>query len=47
MFLGIPREPYALSGAAGNMLVPTFEDAAIDIKPGMNDVVIKMHGIVD
>jgi uncharacterized protein (DUF2141 family) len=45
--LGVPREPYALSGAAGDMLVPTFEDAVLDIKPGLNDVMIRMRGIAD
>lgn len=45
--LGVPREPYALSGPAAEMLVPTFEDAALDIKPGPNSVVIQMRGIAD
>jgi uncharacterized protein (DUF2141 family) len=40
--LGVPREPYALSGAAGDMLVPTFEDAVIQIKPGANDVIVHL-----
>ena len=43
--LGVPREPYALSGAAGDMLVPTFEDAVIPIKAGPNDVIIQMRWI--
>ena len=29
--LKVPREPYALSGAAGERLVPTFKDAALPI----------------
>jgi uncharacterized protein (DUF2141 family) len=45
--LGVPREPYALSGAAGDMLVPTFEDAIVPIKAGPNDVIIQMRGIAD
>ena len=40
--LGVPREPYALSGAAGDKLVPTFKDAALEMKPGDNDVTIRM-----
>jgi uncharacterized protein (DUF2141 family) len=43
--LGVPREPYALSGAAGDMLVPTFEDAVVPIKAGPNDVIIQMRWI--
>jgi uncharacterized protein (DUF2141 family) len=45
--LGVPREPYALSGAAGDMLVPTFEDAVLEIRAGPNDVAIQMRGIAD
>ncbi len=40
--LGVPREPYALSGAAGDELVPTFKDAALEIKPGENDITIRL-----
>lgn len=40
--LGVPREPYALSAAAGDMLVPTFEDAKVAIAAGENDVIIRM-----
>jgi uncharacterized protein (DUF2141 family) len=39
---GMPREPYALSGEAGHMLVPTFKDAALPINPGENSVVIQL-----
>lgn len=45
--LGVPREPYALSAEAGDMLVPTFDDAKVAIAAGPNDVIIRMHGIVD
>jgi hypothetical protein len=31
-FLGVPREPYALSNRAGEKMVPTFKDAALKIK---------------
>ena len=41
-FLGVPREPYALSGAAGEKLVPTFEDAALAIQLGDNRVTVRM-----
>jgi uncharacterized protein (DUF2141 family) len=44
--LGVPREPYALSGAAGEMLAPDFEDATIEIKPGMNDVILRLGRLV-
>ena len=44
--LGVPREPYALSGPAGEMLAPGFEDAAIEIKPGMNDVILRLGRLV-
>lgn len=40
--LGVPREPYGLSGAAGDMLVPHLQDALLPIKAGENDVVIRM-----
>jgi uncharacterized protein (DUF2141 family) len=46
-WLGVPSEPYALSGPAGDMLVPTFKDAAIEIKAGPNDVILRMGGIAD
>jgi len=45
MLFGVPREPYALSGAAGDEFVPTFEDAAIPLAAGENDVRIRMRGI--
>jgi uncharacterized protein (DUF2141 family) len=40
--LGLPREPYALSGAAAEKLVPTFDDAALEFPAGPNDVMIRM-----
>lgn len=40
--LGIPREPYALSGSASEMLVPTFTDAELPIKSGENAVIIRL-----
>jgi uncharacterized protein (DUF2141 family) len=42
-FLGVPREPYALSRDAGEMLVPTFEDAALRINEGDNVVIIRLQ----
>jgi uncharacterized protein (DUF2141 family) len=44
--LGVPREPYALSAAAADMLVPTFEDAVVPLKAGPNDVIIRMKRLV-
>ena len=41
-FLGIPREPYAMSGEAGDSLVPAFSDAVLDINQGENYVIIRM-----
>ncbi len=41
-FLGMPREPYAISGTAGDELVPSFADAALEIKPGENDFTIRL-----
>jgi uncharacterized protein (DUF2141 family) len=41
--LGVPREPYALSNKAGEMLVPGFKDAALNIKQGDNTVIIRMQ----
>ncbi len=41
-FLGVPREPYALSGAAAKSLVPEFQDAVLDINQGENYVIIRM-----
>ncbi len=41
-FVGVPREPYALSGAAADELVPSFKDAAMQMKPGENDVTLRM-----
>jgi uncharacterized protein (DUF2141 family) len=43
---GVPREPYALSGPAGEMLAPGFEDAAIEIRPGVNDVILRLGRLV-
>jgi len=40
--LGIPREPYALSGLAADKMVPTFADAALPIKTGENAVIIRL-----
>jgi uncharacterized protein (DUF2141 family) len=40
--LGIPREPYALSGRAADEMVPTFADAALPIKTGENAVIIRL-----
>jgi uncharacterized protein (DUF2141 family) len=40
--MGIPREPYALSGAASEKLVPTFTDAELPIKSGENAVIIRL-----
>jgi uncharacterized protein (DUF2141 family) len=40
--LGIPREPYALSGPAADKMVPTFADAALPIKSGENAVIIRL-----
>jgi uncharacterized protein (DUF2141 family) len=39
---GMPREPYALSNKAGDMLVPTFSDAALPIRSGENAVIIRL-----
>ena len=41
-FLGMPREPYALSSAAAESLVPTFSDAALSIHEGDNVVIIRL-----
>ncbi|MGH6925080.1 MAG: DUF2141 domain-containing protein [Propylenella sp.] len=41
-FLGVPREPYALSGSAANEMVPEFSDAVLDINQGENYVIIRM-----
>jgi uncharacterized protein (DUF2141 family) len=46
-FFGIPREPYALSGTAGEELVPTFSEAALDMQPGDNAVVIQMRRLIE
>jgi uncharacterized protein (DUF2141 family) len=40
--LGIPREPYALSGRAAKKMVPTFGDAVLPIRTGENAVVIRL-----
>jgi uncharacterized protein (DUF2141 family) len=41
-FLGMPREPYALSSTAAESLVPRFQDAAMPIKEGENVVIIRL-----
>lgn len=41
-FLGVPREPYALSGGAAEKLVPEFRDAVLNINQGENNVIIRM-----
>lgn len=41
-FLGIPREPYAMSGEAGDSLTPAFRDATLKINKGENYVIIRM-----
>jgi len=40
--MGIPREPYALSGKAAEKLVPTFADAELPIKSGENAIIIRL-----
>ena len=42
-FLGMPREPYALSNKAAENLVPTFADAALTITEGANVVIIRLR----
>lgn len=42
-FLGVPKEPFALSAAAGSKMIPTFDDAAVKIKEGDNTFIIKMR----
>lgn len=41
-FLGMPREPYALSSKAAEELVPTFADAALPINQGDNVIIIRL-----
>ena len=41
-FLAMPREPYALSGAAAEVLIPQFDDATLDINKGENFVIIRL-----
>jgi uncharacterized protein (DUF2141 family) len=41
-FLGMPREPYALSSEAAESLVPSFNDAALSIREGDNTVIIRL-----
>jgi uncharacterized protein (DUF2141 family) len=41
-FLGMPREPYALSSEAAESLVPRFQDAALPIRAGDNVVIIRL-----
>jgi uncharacterized protein (DUF2141 family) len=43
--LGLPREPYALSGKAGEQLVPRFQDALVTVSNGDNDVIIALKNI--
>jgi uncharacterized protein (DUF2141 family) len=43
--LGVPREPYALSGAAADMLVPTFKAAALTFAAGDDPVTIRLKRI--
>jgi uncharacterized protein (DUF2141 family) len=45
-FLGVPREPYALSNRAGEKMVPTFKDAALKIKQGENTVIIRLQRLL-
>jgi uncharacterized protein (DUF2141 family) len=45
-FLGVPREPYALSNRAGEKMVPTFKDAALRIKQGENTVIIRLQRLL-
>lgn len=45
-FLGVPREPYALSNRAGAKMVPTFRDAALKINPGENTVIIRLQRLL-
>lgn len=40
--LGLPREPYALSGRAAKKMVPSFNDAALPIVEGYSAVVIRL-----
>jgi len=40
--LGIPREPYALSGQAAKKMVPSFRDAVLPMHTGENAVVIRL-----
>ena len=40
--LGIPREPYALSGQAAKKMVPSFSDAVLPMRTGENAVVIRL-----
>jgi uncharacterized protein (DUF2141 family) len=42
-FLGLPREPYAVSNNAGDTLVPTFEKAALPIGEGLTRVRITLQ----
>jgi uncharacterized protein (DUF2141 family) len=43
LFLGIPQEPYALSNNAAESLVPTYDKAALMIKPQENKVTVQMR----
>ena len=46
-FLAMPREPYALSGAAADVLIPDFSDATLDINEGENYVIIRLKRLGD
>jgi len=43
--LGLPRKPYALSGRAGEQLVPRFDDALVTLSNGVNDVTIALKNL--
>jgi uncharacterized protein (DUF2141 family) len=45
-FLGMPREPYALSNRAGQKMVPTFRDAALKINAGENTVIMRLQRLL-
>jgi uncharacterized protein (DUF2141 family) len=45
-FLGVPREPYALSNRAGEKMVPTFRDAALKVNEGDNTVIIRLQRLL-
>ena len=41
-FLGMPREPYALSGSAGGEFLPRFNDARVTLASGDNTIAIAL-----